>query len=422
MPALRPSIFTKLLATMLGMIVILLLMVASFFAVIVFPGASLTSESTVKEYTRLLAETSPSLDTARNLSKRMHLEVRYEGPSDSWTTSEALPSIDQVREGKVHSSFVHRFYLEKAPHGGTYLLAWNFPDEMHAAHLKLLWMLLILIVLVVLAAYAIQRRLLRPVRSLSEGMTRMSSGKLDVVLPVLAHDEFGTLTVGFNDMVSRVKQMIQTRDQLLLDVSHELRSPLTRMKVALALLPEDADKAGMDSDLNEMETMIAELLELERLRSPNGLRRQTQDLVPILHEAVEAFEGRPPGVRIATNTQAIQVSIDGDKIRTLLSNLLENAFKYSLPDSRAIDVSAAQVDGAVIVRVRDDGPGIPMAHVASIFEPFYRADSSRSKKTGGYGLGLSICKRIAEAHGGTIQVEDNPGRGASFVLTLPSVG
>src|SRR6516225_4146559 len=269
MPALRPSIFTKLLATMLGMIVILLLMVASFFAFIVFPGASLTSESTIKEYTRLLAETSPGLGTARNISKRMHLEVRYEGPGGSWTTLEALPSIDQVREGKVHSSlFVHRFYLEKAPNGGTYLVAWNFPNQMHATHVKLLWMLLILIVLVVLAAYAIQRRLLRPVRSLSEGMTRISGGNLDAVLPVVTHDELGTLTVGFNDMVSRVKQMIQARDQLILDVSHELRSPLTRLKVALALLPADSDKAGIDSDVNEMETMIAELLELERLRSP----------------------------------------------------------------------------------------------------------------------------------------------------------
>ena len=219
-------------------------------------------------------------------------------------------------------------------------------------------------------------------------------------------------------MVSRVKQMIVARDQLLLDVSHELRSPLTRMKVALSLLPNNAEKAGMNFDVNEMETMIAELLELERLRSPNGLRREKQDLVPILREVARSFEGRPPGIRVATNCKPLLVSLDGDKIRTILRNLLENAFKYSLLDSCPVDLSAQEADGIVIVRVRDDGVGIPESQMSSIFEPFFRVDPSRSKKSGGYGLGLSICKRIAEAHGGTIEAQNNPGRGASFIVTF----
>jgi signal transduction histidine kinase len=421
MPSLRSSIFSKLLATMLGVIAILVLMVAGFFAFVVFPSAPLTSENTVKEYTRLLATSSPSLESAERISKLAHVEVRYKGPGGDWTTSEALPSIQQVRDGNVQSSFGRHFYLENAPKGGTYLVVWNLADQMHATHVKLLWMLLVLIAFVVFAAYWIQRWHLRPVRSLSDGMARISGGDLDVVLPVSGQDEFARLTAGFNDMVSRVKQMILSRDQLLLDVSHELRSPLTRMKVALALLPDDVEKAGMNSDLNEMETMIAELLELERLRSPNGLHRENQDLVPILREVARSFEGRPPGIRIVTSPRSILVSIDGDKIRTVLRNLLENAFKYSLPDSSPINLSAQQAGEAVIVRVRDDGVGIPEAQKSSIFEPFFRVDPSRSKKTGGYGLGLSICKRITEAHGGTIQVENGSARGASFILTFRGV-
>lgn len=421
MPSLRSSIFSKLLVTMLGMIAILVLMVAGFFAFVVFPNVSLTSENAVKEYTRLLAASSPSLESAKNVSKVAHVEVRYEGPGGDWTTSNALPPIEQVREGKVNGSFGHHFYLEKAPQGGTYLVVWNLSDQMHATHVKLLWMLLILIVFVVLAAYWIQRWHLRPVRSLSDGMTRISRGDLEVVLPVFGQDEFAMLTAGFNDMVSRVKQMILARDQLLLDVSHELRSPLTRMKVALALLPDEADRAGIDSDLDEMETMIAELLELERLRSPNGLRKENQNLVPILQEVARSFEGHPPGIRLGTSSNSILVNIDGDKIRTVLRNLLENAFKYSLPDSCPVDLSAQQGDHTVTVRVRDDGMGIPEAQRSTVFEPFFRLDPSRSKKTGGYGLGLSICKRITEAHGGTIQVENHSGRGASFILTLRSV-
>jgi signal transduction histidine kinase len=103
----------------------------------------------------------------------------------------------------------------------------------------------------------------------------------------------------------------------------------------------------------------------------------------------------------------------------VLRNLLENAFKYSLPDSRPIHLSAHEDQSEVVIRVQDDGQGLPELHVSNIFEPFFRIDPSRSKKTGGYGLGLSICKRITEAHGGTIKVEPKPGRGALFVVTIP---
>ena len=139
-------------------------------------------------------------------------------------------------------------------------------------HAKMLWLLLFLVTGVVCTAYVFQRRLLRPVRLLDDGVKRLSTGDLNVAVPVVTRDEFGALTDAFNKMVGRVKQMIQARDQLLLDVSHELRSPLTRLKVALALLPEDENRAGMAGDLNEMEAMIAELLELERMREGRGIR------------------------------------------------------------------------------------------------------------------------------------------------------
>jgi signal transduction histidine kinase len=137
---------------------------------------------------------------------------------------------------------------------------------------------------------------------------------------------------------------------------------------------------------------------------------------------VESVQNRPPGVQVVATSQEIPVAIDAQKIRMVLRNLLENAVKYSLPDSRAVEVSAAHNGERVIIRVTDDGPGIPERDMASLFEPFFRVDRSRSKKTGGYGLGLSISKRIVEAHGGTIAVENHLNRGASFVVTLPKAG
>jgi signal transduction histidine kinase len=412
-PKLPSSIFSKLLAIMLGMAAVLLAVVAGFFVMAVFPG-------TVEDYTRVLTATSPSLGTAKSLRKQLDVEMRYEGPDGTWTTSEALPTVVQVRNGEAQSHFGRQYYLTATPNGGTYLVAWNFRSKMHATHVKLLWMVLGLIVVVVLAAFSFQNRLLRPVRALSDGVGRMSNGQLDIALPVVTHDELGTLTAGFNQMVGQVKRMLQARDQLLLDVSHELRSPLTRMKVALALLPEEVDRACIETDVNDMEIMISELIELERLRSPRGLQRQNQDLVPILHDVARMLGSKSPGIRVAADPKSILVEIDGDKIRTMLRNLLENAFKYSLPDSQPVVLSICKNHSSIVIRVQDDGQGIPEAHMTNIFEPFFRIDPSRSKTTGGYGLGLSLCKRIIEAHGGTIRGEKNPGRGASFVLTLPA--
>jgi signal transduction histidine kinase len=306
-----------------------------------------------------------------------------------------------------------------APNGGSYLFGWRLTSRARELHDMLLVLLLAVMAAVVVVTYFVLKRLLAPLRDLNDGVARLSAGELDVVLPRAPRDEFGRLTDAFNRMVRRVRAMIAARDQLLLDVSHELRSPLTRMKVALELLPADAQRAGMAADVAEMEKMIAELLELERLRIGRGLQRTRQDLRPLLQEITAAYQDRPPGLRLIASSGALPVQIDAEKIRTVLRNLLENAAKYSLPQSRPVEISAAQADGKIIVRVSDDGPGIPEADIDRVFEPFYRADRSRSKNTGGYGLGLSICKRVMQAHDGDIALERRTGAGATFVLTFP---
>jgi signal transduction histidine kinase len=207
--------------------------------------------------------------------------------------------------------------------------------------------------------------------------------------------------------------MIRARDQLLLDVSHELRSPLTRLRVAIELLPDGRQREGMTADIAEMEAMIAELLELERLR--DGLRIAPVDLAPIVRDVAAAF-----GARVVSLPAALMANADAEKMRIVLRNLIENAVKYSLPDSAPVEVSAAVDDAHVVIRVTDDGVGVPEEDRASLFEPFFRVDRSRSKMPGGYGLGLSICKRIVEAHGGTIAMQPNARRGTTFTVTLPS--
>jgi signal transduction histidine kinase len=291
------------------------------------------------------------------------------------------------------------------------------------AHLWLLGLSLSLLLGVVFTTQRVLEKLLRPLRHLNDGVTRLGEGDLAVNVPQTTRDEFGTLTAAFNRMAARVREMIVTRDQLLIDVSHELRSPLTRMKVALELMPDNEQKARLATDVAEMERMISGLLELERLRAGKGVTLVRRDIVPIVREVAASYANRAPGVELALDgVSEVVLDVDAEQLRTVMRNLLENAVKYSLPDSRAIRVSVSRKNGGAVVRVTDDGVGIPAEDAERIFEPFFRVDRSRSKESGGYGLGLSICKRVMEAHGGSITLQRSNGRGSTFVVAFPIAG
>jgi signal transduction histidine kinase len=191
------------------------------------------------------------------------------------------------------------------------------------------------------------------------------------------------------------------------------------MKVALALVPEGEKRDRMEADVAEMETIIGGLLELERLRDARGLDLGRHDVLALVREAARPFADQAPGIELDLPEGRIELDVDAARIRMLLRNLLDNASKYSLPDSRPIAVTVREAADAVEMRVSDNGPGIAAADLDRVFEPFFRADRSRSKKTGGFGLGLGICKRIMEAHGGEIRAEGRPDRGTTIVLTFP---
>lgn len=418
---LHRSVFGRLVAVMLAVAVAILAIVAAFFAYVVGPGLGSSIRRVVGAYARQIAATGPDLARAREIRRAYDIETRYEGPDGSWSTEPSLPAIAEVerawREDRGPSSR-WSFTIVDGPRGGRYLFGWGHYRRMRVAHDGLLVLMSALIVGVLGLAWAVIRRSLRPLRSLHEGVSRLSEGQLDVAVPDESRDEFGVLAAAFNAMAARVAEMVRARDRLLVDVSHELRSPLTRLKVALALLPDDPRKPRMEADLLEMETMIAELLEMERLREGRGLAPEPRDVEPILRDAAAPFQDGPPGVRVRTPSERLVGRVDAETLRRVLRNLLDNAVKHALPDSRPIEVSARREGGFVAIRVTDDGPGIPEADRRALFEPFVRLDPSRSRKTGGYGLGLSICKRIVEAHGGEIKIEGHAGRGVTFVVRI----
>lgn len=420
---LRSSVFAKIFVTMLTMAVAIVAIISSFFFFVLAPTVGQAVDRVAGEYVRLLAADSPDLATARSIAARLELDVRYEGPHGAWSTDERLPSIGEAQQAKNETTLLRtvgrKHHLVTLGDGGTYLFAWRYHRLLERAHERILLMLLSGVIVVVLIAHGLLRRAVRPLAWLHRGFAGLGHGDFTVTVERKSDDEFGDLADAFNRMVERVRQMVEERDQLLLDVSHELRSPLTRMKVALALCPESDQKTRLLTNVAEMETMVTELLELERLRSGRGIQLDSCPLGELIRELVQSFESRTPAIELDPVPDSLVVEADCARLYTVLNNILENALKYSLADSQPVRISVRQTPDGIQIRVDDDGPGIPEADLPHLFEPFYRVDRSRSRKTGGYGLGLSLCQRIVLAHGGRLSVENRKPRGTSVCVELP---
>ena len=269
-------------------------------------------------------------------------------------------------------------------------------------------------------SYLVVRWLFRPLHWLNNGVQEIARGNFAYEVPVRSADELGRLTASFNHMTTQVRQMVQAREQLLLDVSHELRSPLTRMKVALEFVKDQPVREQLQQDTRELETMVTELLEAERLSSNHGGLMKTEiDLVRLVQDMVDMYQGRQPVVQLVSTPDTLLLQVDADRLRIALRNVIDNALKYSPATGPPVEIRVQRDTATVRVSIRDHGPGIPAEDQARVFEPFYRVDKSRGRDTGGYGLGLSLTKKIMTAHGGDILLTSEPGQGSTFTLQLP---
>jgi signal transduction histidine kinase len=315
-------------------------------------------QATAANYARLVLDRladPPDTAAARALSDSLGIGIRIEGPGLAWASVETFPGFDDVdlppvggaehtragfEDGLGVSALLERGdyrYLMSLQAGRT-ALGTRSPTEDVADALFM--------VAVLAGVYLIMRRLLRPVRVLSEGVERLRQGDLEVEMPTRRTDELGRLIVSFNEMARAVRERIRARDQLLRDVSHEVRSPLTRMKVALEMLPASAAKQSVVEDVAEVETMITELLETERLDSAHGgLTRARTDLSGLVREAVAAAGGEDPGVHLVGADGPVHADVDAERIRMVINNVLSNALKYSDPRGAPVRVVVDSADG-----------------------------------------------------------------------------
>lgn len=271
-----------------------------------------------------------------------------------------------------------------------------------------------------LASYLAMRTVLAPLKNLGEGVVVLRSGDFSYRMDDSGSDEFADLAASFNDLAERIRHQLEMKEQLLLDVSHELRSPLTRMAVAAEFIPDEQLRGTLREDVLELERKIGQILLSSRLGSPYGVPRVREiDAEGFLREAAARFAGTPPGVVLVSAEDRGSFRADPELAATAIRNILENACRYSDPGAGPVELSSRRKEGWFEIEVRDRGPGVPADAGNRLFEPFYRADPSRDRGSGGFGIGLYLCARILKAHGGSAALENAPGGGALAVLRFP---
>jgi len=314
------------------------------------------------------------------------------------------------------------------------LLAWpSSPGSRITLHL-----LTVLAVLIVVSLFA-ARRMVRPLEQLTDTAKRLADGDLSVRTGLDRKDEVGALARTMDEMAERLAHRIRSEKELLANISHEIRTPLARIRVALELCTEEdatlgdirRQLDGLQGDVGELEQLVDDVLVAARLDlaetgeggGPIALRPGPVELAAVAEQAARRFAAMHPGGTLAREVPADlpRITADAALLRRVLDNLLDNAAKYGEPGA-PVELTAA-VDGeALRVEVRDRGIGVAAEDLPRLFEPFFRTERSRSRTAGGTGLGLTLCQRIVEAHGGRIAAAAREGGGTVLWFEVPVGG
>ena len=438
----------------------------------------------VMNYTdTLVAEigSPPDVDRARLLTQRLPLHIVIDGPELHWDSADeppppppppdglgpgrplhhpvvTLPNGDPLplvvpppRRAPPRTTFDHGG-PEGAPHLGPHGMPsrlslntdvdpslWRvvrrFPDgtriafsladmshEARAEHVG--WATLAVLLLLTGLAYALVRHMLRPLAALRAGAVRYGQGDFSQPIVPRNRDELGDLAEQINGMAARLHHMLDAKRQLLLAISHELRSPLARARINTELLDESTERDALLRDLGEMRDLITDLLESERLADVQAgghaaLQTEAATLAEIVHEQCDA-QAAAGMLALQLDETLPALPLDRARVRLLLRNLVDNALRHGSASGPATIVSTVGTPQSVQLVVRDFGPGMDESQLQHAADAFYRADAARLRSTGGVGLGLYLCKLVVEAHGGTLALRNaHPGLEITAVFPLP---
>lgn len=381
---------------------------------------------------------TPSVERARAIIGRLPLTVTITGPQVNWSSHPDQPPPDWLRDKPEAGTSWRRDDADSGPDwqgilqrttADGHVLTFGINGQAFERKPRMIGVALAALLVLTLLAWMYVRHLLKPLDAIGEGARRFGKGDFSQPIPercIHGPDELGELATTINTMGQDIHQMLEAKRALLLAISHELRSPLTRARLNAELLPETADvnpqRDALMRDLQEMASLISDLLESERLAGNHtALQRTPTDLPALARQVIDELRTRhPAAAKVAVHAPGDMpaASVDASRVRLLLRNLVDNALRHGADAAQPPSVTLSSDAGTVTLEVRDHGPGVPEEQLAHLAQAFYRPDSARTRAAGGVGLGLYLCRLVAQAHGGSFAVR-NAQPGLAVTVTLP---
>ena len=350
----------------------------------------------------------PDLNKAMELTQNLSFELRIKGGKLRWQSRDNIPEIEllQFETGPepylnykvAHYRGSNYVLLQYGEYEYLYVIGKLFKGSKNKRSLGLI----IVIIISMLVLFFLIRSSLNPLKVISAGVKNIADGDLESPIEVHQSTEFNRLANGINDMALQISSMLEGKQQLLLAISHELRSPLTRAKVNLALLEENSITLALQEDVNEMEALISQILESERLNQRHAVLNITEIQLDQLVTEVIALYFADAG--ITCELEPVKLNADKTRIILLIKNLLDNAIKYTEQGSQPPVVRVFRESSSVILEISDSGCGIEPSELDKITQAFYRIDKARQRSTGGFGLGLYLCQLIVLAHAANMTI------------------
>jgi signal transduction histidine kinase len=352
---------------------------------------------------------------------RQHLPPRLR----EWLPREIEEDTYRLGPGFIVISTPVRIAYEDDDDDEFYLLAIVNQSQLQALPV---WIRIALAGLIIgLVSFGLSALLTRRLRQLREAAQSLAAGNLDVRVHASGHDEVAALGQDFDLMADRLNDMLEAQRRLLSDVSHELRSPLARMRVALEIADQDQDRdkalARISKEADELEQLITHVLSLARLESGNAQinrkRVQLDELVKqIARDAEFEAQARQRRVQLTIEGKGFELQADPVLLRSAIENVVRNALHHT-PENSSADIELKQLDSGFVITVRDHGPGVPEDKLQDIFKAFMRSSEARDRDSGGYGLGLAITAGAIRAHGGSCKAKNLVEGGLCISLTIP---
>ena len=390
------------------------------------------------QYVRDDIGSPPRIDRALSITRRVPVDIRITGPSVDWASDPGFPAIDDLDfgespsfsdepgawvdelEGVDFATWQRHNFLRMRE--GEYDIVVSTPriaEQPGGPDLRLLIVGLGLTFL--LLGYFAVDWLFRPIREVRKGAASIGRGRFDHRITNIRADQLGDLAADINKLAADVESMLDAKRALLLGISHELRTPLSRLRLLLEFVEDDDRRDELRAEIVEMDKIMTSLLEAERLNERHvKLARSRVHVGDLLSQLVDDYFGRERDrIELSQVSEGIVANVDETRLSLLVKNLVSNALRHSDPDAAHVTIVIDATSTELVIQVEDNGPGIPADQAAHIGEPFYRADPSRARQTGGTGLGLYLATLVAKAHGGRLTLL-NPGeRGACFEVRLP---